>query len=329
MTAALALQAAQIASFIIAIAILLWQFYLDRRIGKELNSYLLSIAYAIIISSIFALFFNHIATMLLIFGVALVACSSFYQYLKHRVAFSVSILYLFVVITYFFLSNLMPEAGVAAQSMAIGLIAALMAKGRAPKPLKKTGANRRTEIRRDIFEIAMGLVLLAIVLSVGYHSALYLIILLLLLGYSVSGLISKRMRVYSLLNALERGGDFFGEGAVYLAVGTLLIAGFVRYNPLLITGIIVLFLSDPIATIFGTLYGRHKLPYNRSKSIEGTFMFLASTAIIAFPFVGVYSIPIGATLALIESASGRRTIDDNISIAIGMITIYAIALLII
>ncbi|EQD30317.1 cytidylyltransferase family protein, partial [mine drainage metagenome] len=106
-----------------------------------------------------------------------------------------------------------------------------------------------------------------------------------------------------------------------------LMVSFVHAQAILLTGIIALFFSDSLATIVGVSYGRHKLPYNKSKSAEGALAFWASASIIAFPLIGAYSFLIGSILAIVESVSGPRTVDDNISIAIAVIAIYAVILL--
>ena len=178
-----ALQAAQLTAFLIAIAILFWQSYLDRKAKTDFNLYLLGIAYAFVIASIFALFFNHITSMLLIFGIALVSCSSVYQYLRHRVVFSISILYLLIIISYLYMIASTFGVVIVAQSISIGLIAAFIAKRHATRQIKPYRNNKRIEIRRDIFEIIMGLVLIVILLYVRYYNAVYIVILLSLLGH--------------------------------------------------------------------------------------------------------------------------------------------------
>ncbi|MGC8537902.1 MAG: hypothetical protein ACP5MZ_02875 [Candidatus Micrarchaeia archaeon] len=327
MNAALATQAVQLAALIVAVVILLWQSYIDRKSRKEFNLYLLGLAYTFVIASIFLLFFNHVYSILIIFGISLVSCSSVYQYLRHRAIFSVSMLYLLAAISYFYAVTSIPGIVVAAQSISIGLIAAFIAKSHAPKAVRPARSNKRIEIRRDVFEMAMGVVLFLIIALVRYYSAVYIVVLLSLFGYSISGLLKHKSRIYVFLNSLERTGAFFGEGAVYLAVGTLLMVSFIHARPLLLAGIIALFFSDSLATIVGITYGKHKLAYNRSKSVEGALVFWISASILAYPLIGPYSLLIGAVLSAVESVSGMHTIDDNISIAIAMIAIYAIALL--
>ncbi len=329
MNAVFVQQALEPAAIIVAVAILLWQSYLDKRDSKGLNLYLLGIAYSLVIASIFALFFNHIASVPLIFGVAIASCTSVYQYARHRLGFSISVLYIFIIISYLYTISSVLLVIVAAQSMSIGLIAAFLALRRSKMASKQARDNPHVEIRRDIFEIVMGLILFAIIMLVRYYLAIYIVVVLSLLGYSVSGLARKNGKLYSMLSTLEREGTMLGEGAVYLAVGTLLMVSFIHSHSFLITGIIALYFSDSLGTIIGVRYGKHKLPYNRRKSIEGTTAFFASAAILAFPFIGVYSIAVAAVLALIESASGAHNIDDNVSIAIGTIAIYAIALLVV
>jgi hypothetical protein len=93
MNAALAAQAVQLAAFIVAVAIVSWQSYVDRKGKEEFNIYLLGLAYTFVIASVFSLFFSHAYSILIIFGISLVSCSSVYQYLRHRAIFSISMLY--------------------------------------------------------------------------------------------------------------------------------------------------------------------------------------------------------------------------------------------
>ncbi len=326
MNAALASQAVQLAAFIVSVAIVSWQSYVDRKGKENFNIYLLGLAYTFVIASVFSLFFSHAYNILIIFGISLVSCSSVYQYLRHRAIFSISMLYLLATISYFYVAASVSGIIVVSQSISIGLIAAFIAKSHTPRKVKPARSNKRVEIRRDVFEMVMGAVLLLIIVLVQYYSAIYIVVLLSLLGYSISGLVPHKSSMYAFLNSLERTGAFFGEGAIYLAVGTLLMVSFIHARPLLLTGIIALFFSDSLATIAGVTYGKHKLAYNHGKSVEGALVFWISASILAYPLIGLYSLLIGAILSIVESVSGSHTVDDNISIAIAMIAIYAIAL---
>ncbi|HZD44011.1 MAG TPA: phosphatase PAP2 family protein, partial [Methanomicrobiales archaeon] len=89
-----------------------------------------------------------------------------------------------------------------------------------------------------------------------------------------------------LLHFYEREGALPGEGSFYFGMGTLFTLGLLRFNPdAAIAVILILSLGDALATSVGTHFGRHKLPWNRSKSLEGSIGFFVGglSALIIYP----------------------------------------------
>ena len=94
------------------------------------------------------------------------------------------------------------------------------------------------------------------------------------------------------LKNVGREGEIPGEGALYNALGILFAIGTAeRQLAAAISVILILALGDGFATYVGTNYGRHKLPWNRNKTFEGTMGFAAGAicALFAMPYTHNYS----------------------------------------
>ncbi len=135
-----------------------------------------------------------------------------------------------------------------------------------------------------------------------------LIIHLILMGF-------KLPYVDKLLDKFERGGVLPGEGSLYYALGVLFTLGLLRGDSYAaISVIVILALGDAFATYIGTNFGNHKLPWNRSKTAEGSISF-AATAMLA-----LLILPTAATIwvvvlaAIVESLPMK--LDDNITLPV-------------
>jgi dolichol kinase len=79
------------------------------------------------------------------------------------------------------------------------------------------------------------------------------------------------------------------------------------------SAIVVLTIGDGLAALFGAAIGRTPIPYNVSKTIEGSLIGFASAFLAACLFVSVPIALLGAiTGGLVESRD--RLIDDNLSV---------------
>ncbi len=189
---------------------------------------------------------------------------------------------------------------------------------------------KKTEIDRDVFSMVLGAVLL-LLLAAFSKTFSYIAIALIILAYSFNAVVSRRSLgafkpVLRMLKGLERKDAFYGTGALYLAVGFTLLLAFAGAYRFLAFGIAVLLFADSAATIVGERIPIRKLPYNASKSIGGFTGFFVVTAISAFILFGAPLIAIvyAVVLAFIESLDLR--IDDNVTLAVGVIAIYALQL---
>ncbi len=182
------------------------------------------------------------------------------------------------------------------------------------------GRSRRSSVivekRRDVVQIILGLALVSLfaVFPVAYVKLLLIVAILVsstLINFSMR---NRKSRVSKLLHSFERGGAVLGQGAMWLAAGTLVIVSFLN-GAVMIAALIAIFVGDAIATLMGTEY-KTPLPYNKKKSIAGTLGYFAATAVIAFPFIGYACLLVALVGALVESLP--RHIDDNFDTAIAL-----------
>ena len=92
---------------------------------------------------------------------------------------------------------------------------------------------------------------------------------------------------------------FPGYGALWYVVGTLLLALSLGDANEIAAGILILALGDSAATIFG-VNRMHPLPYNRRKTVEGSFAFL----VFSLPsclIIGWMGLPLAILAAIAES----------------------------
>jgi len=122
-----------------------------------------------------------------------------------------------------------------------------------------------------------------------------------------------------------REGEIPGEGALYNALGVLFALGLLRDHPAAaIAVIIILAMGDGLATFMGSSYGRHKLPWNESKTFEGTVGFAAGAmgAFMVLPTVGTLAIVLLSSI--IESLPLK--VNDNIVLPVAASLMYYLVL---
>lgn len=181
------------------------------------------------------------------------------------------------------------------------------------------------EIRRDLFQIASGIVIIALILAFGAEYAEWIVIALVIVGYTMinysagegRGMLSRQIR------RLEREGVQPGHGAIWLSIGTLLAFGFLAKENYIMLAVFALFFADPLATIFGRKLKRNvRLPYNKGKTVGGTLAFFVVLSALGYIAVGYYALVVSLVCALVESAPTR--IDDNFSVPAALVTVLKI-----
>ena len=194
-----------------------------------------------------------------------------------------------------------------------------------PKKDKKPVKNKSKEINRDLIQIFLGIVLVAVIYFLPHPGAIDIIFALIILSYACNNLLAnlKLSPLYRKAVDLERKNVTYGLGATYLAASTALIMGFTHSTNMLLFGIVALFFADSIATIVGVSLRRAaELPYNRFKTIIGSFAFFVVAAIAGFYLLGYYGILFALILAFVESLN--LSLDDNIRTGIVVVILGAV-----
>ncbi|HAR41411.1 MAG TPA: hypothetical protein DCS07_02070 [Bdellovibrionales bacterium] len=102
------------------------------------------------------------------------------------------------------------------------------------------------------------------------------------------------------------------------------IAVLVFPKPIAILSILFLACGDPLASVFGILYGKHSIRFANGKSLIGSLAGILTCAAITFMFLKMMSIPMPALLAvtMIGGLAGGTAemapvdVDDNFSIPV-------------
>lgn len=276
-----------------------------------------------------------LSEFIFIFAVALLSFNLIYEYVKHKLDFLLSFV---ITATASILAALYIGILPLIQVFAIGsLIGAMMRWGYVHVQDK---SDKRLERRRDIFQIVIGAIVIAVMLLFTSTDAYYIVFALILAGYFIGNIMTSNRYHSKFLESFERKGTVFGVGAVYMAIGALLIFGLLGSRSALtlsvpyINGMLqvplynfiivmleALLICDALATIVG-IRGKRRFPLNKSKSWEGFAAYAVSLALLGFPFIGFYSVLFGVVLALVESMSDR--IDDNIAIPVAAIILLYI-----
>jgi phytol kinase len=169
------------------------------------------------------------------------------------------------------------------------------------------------ELRRKIAHLLLGTFLAFLVVSLP-HELVVVGNVLLIGGLLVSSYLYQRYNIAFLawlFSRFDRPSKFAAKGAITFFTGTLIAV--LLFAPLYAAlSILVLSISDSLATIAGYYAGKHKLL--KTKTIEGTLTFFVCTLAILIFFVA----PTKALLiALIASATELATptyLDDNLTI---------------
>ncbi len=185
---------------------------------------------------------------------------------------------------------------------------------------KNSIVNFRVEVERDIFHIFAGIALMLIFYFETYSVSITVLILVILAGMFTITVteIYKDRKASGLIYRLERNGSSLGNGALWLALGSLIAVSFLNKSGILVV-FSAIFIGDPIATIIGVNFGKKKLPYNRSKSVYGTIAYFIATSSISYFFIGLYAIPVGIIAAIIESL--KLKLDDNFTVPLILVLI--------
>jgi len=173
--------------------------------------------------------------------------------------------------------------------------------------------NKGLEISRDVVHLIIGIAIIS--LAALLPDPRQLIVALIIIGFILgSYTIISKGKFSRMLYKFERENTYFGSGAIWLALGALLAMGFIFSRNFLIAVLAAIFIGDPLATIVGVKFGKHRIFYNREKSVEGSSAYFAAVLAVSYPFIGLYALPVALIAAFVESWGIK--IDDNLMVPI-------------
>ena len=105
-------------------------------------------------------------------------------------------------------------------------------------------------------------------------------------------------------------------------MGTLVAASFLTGN-YVIAVFSAIFIADSFSTLVGINLKTPRLPYNKKKSIGGTFAYFISVLLISYFFIGPISFAVALLAAFAESQPLH--LDDNFDVAVVMVAFFIIA----
>lgn len=183
-------------------------------------------------------------------------------------------------------------------------------------------------ITRKIVHIGGGIVAALLPIFVDLKT-----VIILGIGFFLLLAFSKRK---NLLNSVHKINDESIGALLFAPSLTLVAIIFWPKNPLIFQGAaLILGLSDGIAGVIGTRYGKKKYSITGTKTIEGSLVFFLITVLILFGILHMSKIPLafdrtlfvfGAALLLtiIEAAFGKGWDNLFISIVAGSILYFAL-----
>ena len=189
---------------------------------------------------------------------------------------------------------------------------------------EKKEKGREDEGMRKALHIASNLATCLLIWIFGIRATSIFVLLMtcteiLLIHLTASGIKLPGMKEW--VENVGREGEIPGEGALYNALGVLFTLGLLRDHPqAAIAVIIILATGDGLATYIGSSFGRHKLPWNESKSVEGTIGFAAGamSALLVMPTAGTAAIVLLS--GIIESLPLK--VNDNIVLPVAASLMY-------
>jgi dolichol kinase len=181
------------------------------------------------------------------------------------------------------------------------------------------------EDERQIFHLALGISLLAMVQLIGVELSAYVAGVSLIIGLVLVHIKLSYVHLGKLewlIERLERPGVVAGYGAMTFTAAVLCILTLLSSQQQILASLAILGIGDAASTIAGRR-SRQKLPYNAKKTVGGTLAFFLSSAPFAMYFAGLPALLVAAAAALAESAESK--IDDNLIIAVACVVLFRLA----
>lgn len=176
-------------------------------------------------------------------------------------------------------------------------------------------AALRGEVERQLIHLFTGITLILLIDAAG-DMALPLLLLFLIFYVTVSIAIILDKLPLPLSIFLCRWGRPSKQtiplkGTILLLCG--IIFSFILFpEEIMYASIVVVTFGDSVATALGVLVGKHKLPYSREKTIEGTVSGIVAAFLVSLLFVTPVQAFVGSTGGmLLESVIGLQTIRES------------------
>jgi len=184
--------------------------------------------------------------------------------------------------------------------------------------------------------------LLIIEIYFGNLAPIFLLAIMLIIGYSLASLYSKGVKLplfSQLIDMAERKRSKVtpGRGTLRFYTGVLIayILMLVFNKPyfMFASAVLVLAMGDSASTLVGVRFGKNKIPYNKNKSIEGAVagfsfafigIFLAQVFIFAVSPLYAVIISVSASFIGMLIESLPIPVDDNLSIPVATIVFLSI-----
>lgn len=110
--------------------------------------------------------------------------------------------------------------------------------------------------------------------------------------------VSRRLALFPSLHGVERST----LGEIYFPLGVLFVAALVPHRGAYVFGVLVMGISDAVASLVGQRFGRRTYSaFSATKTYVGSAAFLATTIVLALTFVGGVMSP---RTALVVAAIG-------------------------
>ncbi len=148
--------------------------------------------------------------------------------------------------------------------------------------------NRKDERQRKTAHILSNLSACLLIWLLGSLIVSHFVLISVCIGIPLIYLTIMGAKIPSIeqwLKNVGREGEIPGEGAMYNALGILFALGLLRNDYMAaIAAIMILALGDGLATYLGTIYGRHTLPWNSRKTVEGSAGFAVGAIVFSTCF---------------------------------------------
>jgi len=183
---------------------------------------------------------------------------------------------------------------------------------------KRTIIYKAHEGGRQTIQATFGLIFSVSIMALGIREVFSLLLVGTCLGIFIVHLKIIELNIPfidMMLNKFERGGVVPGEGSLYYALGMLFVLGLLRDHTLAaVCVVIIVSVSDALSTYIGKSFGRYVLPWNSTKTIEGSLSFLGSALCTLFILPLPVTIVVVIVGTLVESLPIE--LNDNITLPV-------------